>query len=271
MSKTKNMHYLSQTISRNFIIDKESKTFLEYNPISKNIKPRNIVRLFSKRNIWGQDFEKVLNGNDYENKLAVVLKSLVSKSIEKGREISGEKIIEAQFNAVLVEKESEQILSKLILQTVLLQRSEATPDKNIEELLSSLYQSMWKELHKILLVEVNPSGNYPPLVLIDGMLFVFISPDPHSNSLGHVCFMFPISEKRFLLWVSQPEDYRFFAAKYSDINFLNLSRIEQNDKKCRIALPKSEKNEKYLRLLTSQIDTFTSNESISIHLQRKWE
>ena len=271
MSKTKNMHFLSQSISKNFIPYGASNTFLQYNPISQNMKPVNIKKLFSKKYIWSQEFEELLNGNNYENKLAPILKELATQDMERGVNYTDQCIQMAQFNATQIcEAEQRQFLDKLILQIMLLQMSNGVSDSaQMQEVLRQVYTHGIQPQLNLLLVEVNPLGNYPPLILTDGMLFHFLAPDLQKQSLGHVCFMFPISEQRFLLWVSQLQDYYFFCQKYADINFLNLSRVEQHDKKCKIALHKNERNEQYLKDLIEQIETFSSGERVAIRSARE--
>lgn len=271
MSKTKNMHFLSQSISKNFISNGTSNTFLQYNPISKNTKPVNIKKLFSRKHIWSQEFEEILSGNNYENKLAPILKELATREMERGARFTGEDVQMAQFNAApICDAEQKQLLDKLIFQTVLLQMSNGVSDgAQMQEVLKEVYTHGIQLPLNLLLVEVNPLGHYPPLILTDGMLFHFLAPDLQKQSLGHVCFMFPISEQRFLLWVSQLQDYYFFCQKYADINFLNLSRVEQHDKKCKIALHKNERNEKYLKDLIVQIETFSSGERVAIRSARE--
>ena len=121
------------------------------------------------------------------------------------------------------------------------------------------------------LVEINPRGNYAPLILTDGLLFSFLCPNYDPKTLGHICFMVPISEQRFLLWVNGKKDFDFFCRKYSNIHYLNLCRIEQHEKKCKIALAKNPKNEMYLKGLVSQISNFNSNEHVKISTIRDWE
>lgn len=271
MSKTKNMHFLSQSISKNFISNGTSNTFLQYNTISKNTKPVNIKKLFSKKHIWSQEFEEILSGNNYENKLAPILKELATRKMEKGVRYTEQNVQMAQFNvAPICDAEQKQFLDKLILQIVLLQMSNGVPNSiQVQEVLKEVYKRGIPFPLNILLVEINPLANYPPLILTDGMLFSFIVPDTREQVLGHVCFMFPISEQRFLLWISHLDDCNFFCKKYSDITFLNLSRIEQHDKKCKIALHKNERNEQYLKDLIEQIETFSSGERVAIRLARE--
>lgn len=273
MSKAKNMHYLSQFISRNFVKQGETQTFLEYNPKTNVIEERNIKKLFSKRKTWGQEFEDVLSGDNYENSLAPIIKELANRKISIGYKIVGSTIEIAQYNGVPIDNEyQEKMLSKLLLQTILLQRSNAESDEEIEKILSEFFKIDLNLHLKPILVEICPFKNYSPLVLIDSMLFMFACPSIQEKQVKyHMCFAFPISENRMIMWINQLDDYYFFAKKFSDINYLNLCRIEQHNKLCKIALGKSPKNERYLKILVAQIEDFSTNENIKVKIKREWE
>lgn len=274
MQETNKMHYLSKMISRNFLPKNSSRTFLEFNPEKGKIEDRNIKNLFSKCRPWGQEFEHFLSGNNYENCIAPLLKELVAHPIKRKRILKNNGFQEAQFNAEeIVEKDKQNILSKLFLQTVLLQRSKQIAEAEIEQKLTEVFLSNMSNITeqlKLLLVEIHPQYICPPLILTDGMCFAFVCPNNNKKSLGHIGFMFPISEKRFLLWISKIEDYYYFGQKYSDINYLNLCRIEEHDKKCTIALGKTERNEMYLQALIRQIPFFSSGDNVKIHTTREW-
>jgi hypothetical protein len=98
-----------------------------------------------------------------------------------------------------------------------------------------------------------------PLIITDGMPFLFMAPDQDKAKLGHMCFMFPISETRFFIWGNK-RDCDFFIRKFCNITYLNLCRIEQQGKKCRIA----SQNIDYLNKLIPMIDIFNSGEQIKI-------
>lgn len=271
MGKTKNMHYLSQMISRNFADKNGPRTYLEYDLAKGKIEPRNIDKLFSKYKPWGQEFENLLGGNEYENKLAPLLKELVHVPFKRAFIYKKDCVEEPQFNAkAIAEKNKRKLLSKLLFQTVLLQRSGEKPQPEIEASLSSLFSSDFDPSLHLMLVEINPRFNYPPLILTDAMVFFFICPDSNKESIGHMGFMFPICEKRFLLWVSQSSDYAYFCEKYQNINYLNLCRIEQQNKKCIIALAKTKQNEIYLNSLIREIPFFSSHETVQICTEREW-
>lgn len=271
MGSKKHLHYLSQMITRNFLPQDGPHTFLQYDPAKEKIERRNIDRLFSRYKPWSQEFEEFLGGNTYENKLGPLLKELVCLPIKKAYIYRRNDIEEAQFYAeAITEEEKQKLLSKLLLQTILLQRSDEKPQSDVESELEHLFLSGFALKFHVLLVEINPRYICPPLILTDGMVFEFVCPDNNKKSLGHLGFMFPISEKRFLLWVSQRSDYTYFCAKYKNINYLNLCRIEQHDKKCTIALAKTEYNEIYLKSLIREIPFFSSNETVQIRTEREW-
>jgi hypothetical protein len=84
MGKTKNNHYLSQCISRNFI-QNGSRTFWQYDCSTGGpLQPRNIEKLFAKRKIWSQEFENVLS-QEWENKFAPLLKKYAECSVVRRR------------------------------------------------------------------------------------------------------------------------------------------------------------------------------------------
>lgn len=266
--KKKNMHYLSQCISINFLPNDKSKTFWQYNPETREIVPKNIEKLFARRRSWGQELEEVLAGNSYENKMGPLLKELSQKNMERLRIFGPTGIKEVQFNAEEIENsEHIKLLSKLLLQIVLLQRSAESPNEEIEKVLRVFFGSNEIALNMhLLLVEINPKMSSPPLVLIDGMPFLYVVPDLTNKTSGHCCFMFPISERRFLLWISKKEDYTYFAAKYKNIHYLNLCRISQHEKKCRVACA----NREYLEQLVQNMSLFNENSKIPIIIERNW-
>jgi len=266
MGKTKNNHYLSQCISKNFI-QNGSKTFWQYD-CSKGdtIKPTNIVNLFSRRRIWGQEFENTINKH-MENHIAPILKRLSECPVERNRTLGPTGFVEPQFNGVHIDsKEDCVVLSKLILQFLLLQRSnEGQPNSEIEEKLTLFFSHDDNIMEMpLFLIEINPLINAPPLILTDGMLFTFAAPTTKKNALGHISFAFPINPQRLLIW-GIPNDIDFFAAKYANIHQLNLCRIEQHNKRCKIA----SQDKKYLETLISTIPRFKSGEkSIRISADR---
>ncbi len=271
MSKTKNMHYLSQMISRNFTAKDGPRTFLQYDFSTATAEIRNIKNLFSRYKPWGQNLENVLSGDSYENKLAPLLKELVHWPIARQKILGSCGLVEAQFNSVVIENEKKKkLISKLLLQNFLLQRSSKRAEDDSDLILSHVFDTGIRFPSNLLLVEVHPQYICPPLILTDGMVFLFICPDKNKEALGHFGFMFPISERRFLLWVSNADDCGYFCAKYKDINYLNLCRIEQHDKKCIVALAKTEPNERYLLSLVRQVPFFSSHDAIAIRTTREW-
>lgn len=264
MSIVKNQHYLSRCISKNFIIT-NNRTFYEYDcsdyNVDKQIKEKNIGKLFSARRIWGQDFEQKLN-EEFENKLAVILRKYVNIRINRTRLPLRTHLEEVQFNGRVIESEEDKnILSKLLIQQLLLQKkNKMLIDDEYEKILSSFLQCSGVLKGNIVLVEVNPLALSCPLILIDSMIYVYFIPNMKNNdNLGHIQFMFPISPSRFLLWGNK-QDIDYFCKKYKNIHYLNLCRIEQQEKKCRIAT----QDKDYLELLIKDIDAFSSG---NIHVK----
>ena len=142
MAKTKNMHYLSQCISINFLPNDKPKTFWEYNPETGKTVPKNIEKLFARRRSWGQELEEVLSGNSYENKMGPLLKELSQKKMKRLRVFGPTGIREVQFNAEEIQNsEHTKLLSKLLLQIALLQRSVKSPDEEVEKVLREIFAS----------------------------------------------------------------------------------------------------------------------------------
>lgn len=257
MSKVKNQHYLSRCISKNFITTNNSK-FYEYDcsesNVDKKIREKNINKLFSARRIWGQDFEKKLS-EDFENKLAKILNKYVNIEINRYRVSFKTHSEEMQFNALVIENEEDRnILSRLLIQQLLLQKKNRNViDDEQEKILLYCLEHFEGLKGNVILVEINPLIPIP-LILIDAMPFLYFVPDSDkTDSLGHIQFMFPINPSRFLLWGNKL-DVDYFCYKYQNIHYLNLCRIEQQEKKCRIATQDKE----YLELLIEQIDKFSS-------------
>ena len=265
MSTTKNNHYLSQCIARNFITN-NTASFWQYNCETKGpLVERNIKKLFSKRKAWNQEFENILS-RDLENNLAPIVKRLVSCTIERKRFV-GKGFTEAEFNCIAISDTNECIqLSKIILQTGIFQMANiAEPEIDTNNgLAKHITGNGLKGLANPILVEINPLMNAPPLILIDDMPFLFFTPSQNRDSSGSVAFSFPISPSRFLIW-SNDSELHYFCRKYHDINFLNLCRIEQNHKKCTIA----SQNKEYLENLIQTISSFDSGDSPRISTARK--
>lgn len=261
MGKTKNNHYLSQHISKNFRVNK-GMPFWEYDCATQiGPKQRSLERLFAARNLWDQLMEDTIS-NAFENDLARELKLLVSCSIERKRITTCKGMVEPQFNGIIIEEtERIKLLGKLFLQTAFLQHSNAKEKDNNAEKLPIRFLTSDMDLNmNVVLVEINPLLTSPPLILIDGMLFIVFIPEKRNKErLGNFSFFFPISTKRFLFWGGK-EDFDYFVYKFQNIDFLNLSRIQQHDKKCKIATQDIE----YLKSLIGRIKNFSINEKVSI-------
>jgi len=261
MSKTKNNHYLSQHISKNFRVN-NGMPFWEYDCATQiGPKQRSSKRLFAARNLWGQRMEDTIN-NEFENDLARELKLLVSCPIKRERVLTCKGMEEPQFNGIIInETERRKLLGKLFLQTVFLQRSNAKEkDNNAEKSVIQFLKGNLAIDMNVVLVEINPLFKCPPLILVDGMLFLVLIPETkNKEKLGHISFFFPISTRRFLFWGGK-DDFNYFVLKFQNINFLNLSRIQQHNKKCKIATQDIE----YLERLIVLMKNFPINEKVSI-------
>ena len=266
MSNTKNNHYLSQCISKNFAKGYNPPTFWEYNPHTKETKPKNITKLFAKRRAWGQDLETAISKN-FETKLAPVLREYAECEIQRLRIFGPNGITEPQFNGMVITNgEHRTLLSKLCYQTILLQRINSNPDDEIEQLLVDFYSIDNNPLKDFVLSlhEIHPLKHQIPLILTDGMLFICPVPQNSKKHPYHIIFMFPICEYRFLLWSSCKTDVEYFCHAYQDIHRLNLCRIDQHNKECRIASP----NRAYLDFLIPQITSFSNRRGIKITASR---
>ncbi len=264
--KTKNNHYLSQCISKNFMV-KESEPFWEYD-FDRNMGPRmkGLERLFAGRRLWAQELEDTI-GAEMENRLSGLIKRLAEEPVKRYQSIGKTSINELQFNGYVIESEEERrILSKLILQTFLMQRNNAREEnKNLDHILKEFFKQMdFSDKMNIALLEINPLWYHPPLILVDGMLFSFFVPEKvdrrkdnkdNKESIGHLCFMFPISTERFLIWGNKT-DADYFVMRFQNIDYLNLCRIEQQDKKCKIAT----QDKIYLESLIKRVPGFDSGE-----------
>lgn len=269
MSKSKNRHFVSQCISKNFVAPNEQKNFWMYDCKTKQAPVvKSVDRLFSKRRVWNDHFEKLLSSNVYENKLAPILKRFATQEMNHRVSRSDSRVLIQQFAGVVISNDEERnIVTKLLLQPVLLQA--ALKQSGIEsdvDMLEKFYQADLASQFNVVLMENNPRCPSVPLVLMDNMLFVFFTPTQVPNTLGKVNYFFPISTYRFLLWTSSKEDCEFFCRKYSNIHELNLERISQQNKECQIAT----QNKDYLDFLIPQIEKYQSKEQISIQGQRQW-
>ncbi len=248
-------HYLSRCIIRNFVT-KSNNTFFEYDCVSGKLSPKNLNKLFAGYRLWSEKFEETL-GREFENKLAPVLKKYANCSIKTNYTIGLKSIEIPQFSGFQINDENDhKILSKIIFQQVLL----CQRDNNLEEeKISRFFENESLKIQYPVLFEIARAIYHPPLILVDGMVFTFLAPDKNISKIGHVCFMCPISTNRFIVWGNQ-DDCDFFAKKYSNINYLNLCMIEQQDKQCKIA----SQDKDYIIWLSSHIRLFNSGENIKI-------
>ena len=208
-----------------------------------------------------------------ENAIAPILEKYSTCPIAKVQHPAPDGIRFTPFNSFEICNEDERkFLSKLVLQTLLLQRNNANaPNPDVENNLQKFFSSDVDLFANtsLYIVEIHPLMKSAPLILIDGMLFVFLPPKilQDTGSSEHRCFMFPISATRFLLWGNH-SDLNYFASKYQNIHFLNLCRIEAHEKKCRIATQDKE----YLDCLIPRIECFSAgNNAINIAFCRDWE
>ena len=252
-------HYLSQCYIKNFA-KVGHETFFEYDCVSKTFQTRNIKKLFAGYRYWSDTFEVGLSIK-YENELANILKKLANYPIKRQVFISRDKLIIPEFLCVQIVDESDRrSISKLLLQQILIQqKSSDSSDKIPEDQLEAIFFSEGIDLGCPVLFEITQESNMPPLLLIDSIFFSFIAPSMDKEKLGNLCFVCPISSNRLVIW-GNDEDCNFFARKYADINYLNLCRIEQQEKKCRIA----SQNNEYLVWLSNRIHQFDSRESTRI-------
>lgn len=160
-----------------------------------------------------------------------------------------------------------EIISRLLNQQILIQLSKRSHRSGVpDEAIITLFTKSKSRFMYPAVFETNPLIIKQPLVITDGMPFIFAAPANDSSKLCKICFMFPISETRFFIWGSK-EDCDFFVRKFWNITYLNLCRIEQQDKKCAIA----SQNFEYLKKLIPLIDAFNSGEQIKIESIRDIE
>lgn len=255
---SKRQHYLSRCIMRNFI-SKEGEPFWEYDCATGATREKSIKTLFSNYHLWSDDFETTL-ANDFENLLAPLFRDLSIRVINRQHIIGPHSIEESQYNGMQIQDDKErEILSKLLFQQILLQMNNGFNTKNSERLMSVTYQEKGLNLQYPILVEINPFLTTPPILLMDAMFFMFIAPTRKIDKIGNICYMFPINERRYIIW-GTAEDAEYFTRKYCDIHKLNLCRIEQQSKQCRIAT----QNKEYLEFVTRTYEKFRSKDEIRI-------
>lgn len=232
---------------------------MEFDCATGATREKSIDTLFSNYRMWSNDFETEL-AHDYENSLAPLFRNLSTRVVNRQHIIGPHSIEESQYNGIQIQDDKErEILSKLIFQQILLQMSNGFNTENNERLMSATYQGKGLNLQYPILVEINPFSITPPILLLDAMFFMFVAPTQKIGKIGHVCYMFPINEKRYLIW-GTAEDAEYFATKYRDIHMLNLCRIEQQGKQCRIATQRKE----YLELVKKTYKLFRSTDEIRI-------
>lgn len=232
---------------------------MEYDCATGSTREKNIDKLFSNYRIWSNDFETAL-ANDYENSLAPLFRDLSTRVVNRKHIIGPRSIEEAQYNGMQIQDDKErEILSRLFFQQILLQMSNGFNTENSERLMSATYHGKGLNLQYPILVEINPFSKTPPLLLMDAMFFMFVAPAQKIDKIGQVCHMFPINEKRYLIW-GTVEDAEYFTRKYRDIHILNLCRIEQQGKQCRIATQRKE----YLEFVKKTYKLFRSTDKIRI-------
>ena len=260
-------HYLSKCIIENFI-KQDNKTFLEYNCELKTSRTRNIDKLFAKFRSWDPWFEVELSRN-FEDELAPVLKKYCEIEIfQPPFELSGNNLTVYPMSGFPIETLDDRIIiSRLIYQQILIQLSKRSHRSGVtDEATISLFSKNSSFLMHPVIFETNPLIVKEPLIITDGMPFLFVAPAKDPTKICKICYMFPISETRFFIW-GNSQDCDFFVKKFCNITYLNLCRIEQQEKKCGIA----SQNFEYLNLLIPLIDNFYSGEQIKIESIRDTE
>lgn len=263
MKMSTRQHYLSQCIITNFII-RDDHTFYEYDCGKEELRIKNARKLFSDFRLWSSEFESILDSH-FENELGPILKTFATCTVKRGVRFGPQSMREAQFNGFQInDEEMCKTLSKLFFQQILIHfKSKSDNADQMENVMKTAFSGDGLSLQYPILVEINPLVKWPPLILIDGMFFLFAAPDNDKSKLCHISFMFPISESRMLIW-GDINDYKFFARKFKNITYLNLCRIEQQGKVCKIA----SQNQEYLKLLIGKINYFNSGEKIRISSAR---
>lgn len=264
---TTRQHYLSKGIIKNFITQ-DNETFLEYNCELKTSRMRNIDNLFAKFRSWDPWFEDELSRR-FENDLAPVLKKYAEIEIKQSTSsIDGNNITIYPMSGFQIEPQNDrEIISRLIYQQILIQLSKRTHRVGVpDEATITLFTKNRSQFMHPAIFETNPLIIKDPLIITDGMPFIFAAPAKDPSKLCKICIMFPISETRLLIWGSK-ENCDFFVRKFWDITYLNLCRIEQQNKKCNIA----SQNIEYLNKLIPLIDCFNSGEQIKIESIRDIE
>jgi hypothetical protein len=229
---------------------------------------KNIDNLFAKFRSWDPWFEVELS-RQFENELAPVVKKYAQIEIEQSSlSIDGKNITVYPMSGYQIQSlKDREIISSLIYQQILIQLSKRSHRSGVpDEKIITLFSRRKSLFMYPAIFEINPLIIKEPLIITDGMPFLFAAPAKDSAKLCKICFMFPISETRFFIWGSK-EDCDFFVRKFWNITYLNLCRIEQQDKKCGIA----SQNFEYLNKLIPLIDCFNSGEQIKIESIRDIE
>lgn len=243
-NRTKNNHYLSISIAKNF---RKSNTPM-YLLDCKNGKVTNRStgkdNLFAKHYAWNQKLEDAFN--TLENKVAPLIDNILSLPLNNC----------TKYFDVTQLNDRYKLIFEYILQSGMLQLTYANMeqvDKNQYNLAELIKKSENLAAPTVYLIRYNQNiTNMYPLVLLDNAFSISLSPPQNPvTSAGSASFFIPISEN-YLLYFGTDWEVNNFLKAFQNPHKVNLYRICVENKECLVA----SQNKSYIYFLASEYEYF---------------
>lgn len=238
MSKTKNNHYVSRWLSRNF---KKDGALYCLDCKTKTIERKSEKNLFAIRRLWDQELEDLVS-KEFDTKYAPVINSVRKMPFNSvtGDAVSLHKIEDCKIEKALNEFMAKQMfISKTAISGI--------PVDMLSQVLRITQQNPYKVFVAIINKQVS---DCMPFVLADNPLFLDIAITDREQMIYNLCFMFPISERELLIFAKSTDSLECVLRGYHSIHEMNVHMIAQNAVECQVASG----NLRYLEMLAEDLE-----------------
>lgn len=238
MSKTKNNHYVSRWLSRNF---KKEGALYCLDCKTKEIARRSEEKLFAIRRLWDQEIEDTVS-REFDTKYAPLIsrvRRMPFNSDEKNM-LSLHKIEDYKIENELNEFMTKQIFISKI----------ATSGFSVDMLSRSL-RAIQQNPYEVYYAIINKKvSERMPLLLADNPIFLDVAITDQEKMIYNPCFMFPISERELLIFAKNMYSLEYVLRGYRSVHEMNVHMIAQNDAECQVASG----NREYLKMIADDLE-----------------
>ena len=238
MRKTKNNHYVSQWLIRNF---KKDEVLYRLDCKTKKIEIKSEEKLFAKRRLWSEKTEGVV-GKEFDTQYAPLIRKIRTFPFE-----SNKKDI-LVFHRICDKGIAQDLNEFMDKQTMIFKTAvNLVPEADLGMMLSAQEKDIFEVYYGIVNKEIS---KYTPLLLIDNPVFMDIAIKDAKEMTYELCFMFPISECEILVFAKNLEILTKVFKGYHSIHELNVHMIAQNKAECQIAST----NKRYLEMIAGSLE-----------------